>query len=106
MVPNNTGDSPAPVVSIITPAYHAERYIEHTLEAAVMHTFADVGLYIVDDGSTDQMFEIAERYVARDSRIVASRQANREGASSPEKSVSLDPRRMDCRRPRAKQPPA
>ena len=78
MVPNNTGDSPAPVVSIITPAYNAARYIEHTLESAAMQTFAGFGLFIADDG----------------------------GACSPEKSVSLDPRRMDCRRPDAKQPPA
>lgn len=82
MVLNNTGDSPAPAVSIITPAYNAARYIEHTLESAVRQTFGDFELLIVDDGSTDQTLEIAERYAARDSRIVVSRQSNRGIASA------------------------
>jgi len=82
MALNNTGDSPAPVVSIITPAYNAARYIEHTLESAVRQTFADFELLIVDDGSTDQTLEIAERYAARDPRILVSRQTNRGIASA------------------------
>ena len=77
MALNSTGGSPAPVVSIITPAYNAARYIEHTLESAVRQTFGDFELLIVDDGSTDQTLEVAERYAARDPRVKVSRQANR-----------------------------
>lgn len=82
MALNSNGDSPAPVVSVITPAYNAARYVEHTLESAVRQTFADFELLLVDDGSTDQTREIAERYARRDPRIVVMCQANRGIASA------------------------
>lgn len=82
MLLNNSANARAPVVSIITPAYNAARYIEHTLESAVRQTFGDFELLIVDDGSTDQTLEIANRYAARDSRVLVSRQSNRGIASA------------------------
>jgi GT2 family glycosyltransferase len=66
-----------PVVSIVTPAYNAARYIEHTLQAAIGQTFADFELLIVDDGSTDETAAIAGRYAANDARIRVIRQNNR-----------------------------
>jgi GT2 family glycosyltransferase len=66
-----------PVVSVITPAYNAARYIEHTLESAIRQTFTDFELLIVDDGSTDHTREIAERYAAGDPRVRVIHQANR-----------------------------
>ena len=82
MALNSNRDSPAPVVSVITPAYNAARYVEHTLESVVRQTFADFELLIVDDGSTDQTREIAERYARRDPRIIVMCQTNRGIASA------------------------
>jgi glycosyltransferase involved in cell wall biosynthesis len=82
MLLNNSGDSRKPLVSIITPAFNAGQYIEHTLESAVRQTFGNFELLIVDDGSTDNTFEIASRYAARDPRILVSRQSNRGIASA------------------------
>jgi glycosyltransferase involved in cell wall biosynthesis len=75
MVPSIS--APAPVVSIITPAFNAERYIEHTLESALRQTFPEFELLVADDGSTDGTAEIARRYAERDARFRVLRQPNR-----------------------------
>jgi hypothetical protein len=41
-------------VSIITPVYNAERYIERCIRSALSQTYTDWEMLIVDDGSTDQ----------------------------------------------------
>src|SRR5918993_768175 len=75
-----SSSSPAsgpPIVSIITPAYNAAQYIEHTLESALRQTFPSFELLIVDDGSSDDTGDIARRYAVRDHRIQVLRQPNR-----------------------------
>jgi GT2 family glycosyltransferase len=67
----------SPLVSIVTPAYNAGPYIQHTLESAIRQTVTDFELLVVDDGSTDRTREIAESYAAHDSRIRVVRQPNR-----------------------------
>jgi glycosyltransferase involved in cell wall biosynthesis len=77
MGPGSNRHHSTPLVSVITPAYNAARYIEHTLESAIRQTFTDFELLIVDDGSTDQTRAIAERYAARDPRVQVIHQVNR-----------------------------
>jgi glycosyltransferase involved in cell wall biosynthesis len=66
----------APEISIVVPAYNAERYLERTLDSVCAQKFASWELIVVDDGSTDQTLAIAQRYAARDARITARHQAN------------------------------
>src|SRR5215204_3939930 len=73
----SSAGSSVPIVSIITPAYNAAEYIEHTLESALRQTFPAFELLIVDDGSSDGTGDIAGRYAARDQRIQVLRQTNR-----------------------------
>ena len=73
----SSSSPPAPVVSVITPAYNAERYIEHTLESALRQTFREFELLVVDDGSTDGTAAIAQRYAEKDARFRVLRQTNR-----------------------------
>ena len=57
----------APVVSVIMPAYNAEKTIVRAVESVLSQDFADFELLVVDDGSRDQT---AERVAAvNDSRI-------------------------------------
>ena len=59
--------SDAPLVTIITPAYNAERYIDACIGSALAQTFGSFEQIIVDDGSTDTT---AERVTAwRDPRL-------------------------------------
>lgn len=61
--------SSQPLVSIITPAYNAERFLLETVESALGQTFSDFELLIADDGSTDSTLRLAADLAARDPRI-------------------------------------
>lgn len=62
-------DLKEPLVSIITPAYNAERFIGETIESVLKQTYPHWEMIIVDDKSTDRTVEIVESYVKQDSRI-------------------------------------
>ena len=63
-------------VSIIIPAYNAERYLAQTLESVLAQTFTGWELVIMDDGSGDGTKAIAEAYAAKDRRISVAHQQN------------------------------
>jgi glycosyltransferase involved in cell wall biosynthesis len=52
-----------PLVSIIIPAYNAERTVAETIQSAIAQTWARKEIVVVDDGSTDRTAEIVERFV-------------------------------------------
>jgi len=58
-----------PEVSIVMPAYNAEKYISEAIESVRGQDFADWELIIVDDASTDNTLKIIEYYAKGDARI-------------------------------------
>jgi glycosyltransferase involved in cell wall biosynthesis len=58
-----------PSVSIITPAYNAERYLAETVDSVLGQSFADFELLVVDDGSTDGTATLASGLARQDRRI-------------------------------------
>jgi len=68
--------SHTPRISIIIPAYNAEKYLALTLESVLAQTRDDWELIIVDDGSTDGTCAVAKTYAGRDPRIRLVHQAN------------------------------
>jgi glycosyltransferase involved in cell wall biosynthesis len=59
----------APLVSVIVPAYQAERFIRETLESALAQDYAPVEIIVVDDGSDDGTAQIAASLPVRLVRI-------------------------------------
>lgn len=57
------------LISIIMPAYNAEKYIENTIMSVVKQTYKNWELVIVNDGSTDNTHVICEKMQKEDSRI-------------------------------------
>ncbi len=47
-----------PTISIVIPAYNAEKTIVETIESARQQTFADFELIVIDDGSSDDTAEL------------------------------------------------
>jgi glycosyltransferase involved in cell wall biosynthesis len=63
-------------VSVLMPAYNAERHIAASIESVLAQTHAAFELLVIDDGSKDKTFEIARSYAARDPRVKAITQPN------------------------------
>jgi glycosyltransferase involved in cell wall biosynthesis len=53
---------PDPLVSVIVPAYNAERFLGEAIESVLDQTYAPVETIVVDDGSTDRTAEVARGY--------------------------------------------
>lgn len=52
----------APTVSVIVPAYDAERYLAQALESILAQTWRPLEVVVADDGSRDRTQEIAASY--------------------------------------------
>ena len=57
------------MISIITPAYNAEKFIAETIDSVLNQTYHDWELLIIDDCSTDKTCSVIERYIRADQRI-------------------------------------
>ncbi len=66
----------SPKVSIIIPAYNAEKTIARMLDAVRAQTFENYEVIVIDDGSMDGTRNILEEYAHLDSRIRVFHQEN------------------------------
>jgi glycosyltransferase involved in cell wall biosynthesis len=57
------------MISVIMPAYNAEKFIAEAIESILNQTYRDFEFIIVDDGSSDRTLEIINEYAQRDGRI-------------------------------------
>ena len=56
-------------VSIIVPAYNAEKTIGRCVESVLNQTYTDLELIVMDDGSRDSTGAILDAYAAKDARL-------------------------------------
>lgn len=57
------------LVSVITPVYNCEKYIEDTIESVISQTYNNWEMILIDDLSRDKSCEIIKKYCEKDSRI-------------------------------------
>jgi glycosyltransferase involved in cell wall biosynthesis len=69
-----------PLVSILIPAYNAEKWIVDTLRSAVAQTWEPKEIIVVDDGSKDRTLEVARQFESAEVRVVT--QANQGAAAA------------------------
>jgi glycosyltransferase involved in cell wall biosynthesis len=65
-----------PLISIVVPAYNAERFLAATLQSIAAQTESRWECVVVDDGSSDATAAIAERFAAADDRFRVCRRPN------------------------------
>lgn len=64
-----------PIVSVVIPAYNAERFIRRSLESVLRQTYSHIEILVSDDGSTDGTANVVKSY--EDPRVHYSYQPNR-----------------------------
>jgi len=62
-----------PCISVLMPVYNGERFLREAIESILNQTFTDFEFIIVDDGSTDNTWQILQGYAASEPRIVLVR---------------------------------
>lgn len=65
-----------PKISILTPVYNAENYIENAINSVLEQSFTDWEMLCVDDESTDNSLLILKEYQKKDERIKVFSQKN------------------------------
>ncbi len=58
-----------PLVSILIPMYNREDLIKETLESALLQTYRNIEIIVVDNCSTDNSFLVVQEYQKKDPRI-------------------------------------
>ncbi len=65
-----------PLISVIIPAYNAEKFIGITLDSVSTQTYKNIEILVVDDGSKDRTVDIVQQRALEDERITLLRQKN------------------------------
>jgi len=75
------------LVSILIPAYNAEKWLGDTIRSALSQTWSNKEIIIVDDGSTDNTLGIAKTFEGRNVKVITQRNTGACGARN--KALSL-----------------
>lgn len=70
------------MISIITPVYNVQPYIERCLSSILNQNYSDWEWVLVDDGSADKSLEILREYAAQDNRIRVFTQQKNQGPAA------------------------
>ena len=58
-----------PFISVIIPIFNAEKYLSKCLNSIIHQTIENIEIICVNDGSTDNSFNILNKYSKKDDRI-------------------------------------
>lgn len=78
-----------PQVSIIVPAYNAQKTIARCLDSVLNQTFTDFELIVMDDGSKDETPAILDEYAGKDPRIHVVHKMNSGVSDTRNKALDL-----------------
>jgi glycosyltransferase involved in cell wall biosynthesis len=57
------------LVSIIVPCYNQAQYLDEALQSVIFQSYTNWECIIIDDGSTDHVCEIANKWIKKDARF-------------------------------------
>jgi O-antigen/teichoic acid export membrane protein/glycosyltransferase involved in cell wall biosynthesis len=76
-----------PLVSILIPAYNTQDWIAQTIQSALAQTWPRTEIIVVDDGSKDQTFAIAQQFESQGVKVIT--QKNQGASAARNKAFSL-----------------
>ena len=75
------------LVSIIVPIFNVDKYLEKCIKSIINQTYRNLEIILINDGSTDNSYQICKKYSEQDSRIVLIDKQN--GGSASAKNYGL-----------------
>ncbi len=69
------------LVSVVMPVYNAEMYMEAALADILGQTYSNIEVICIDDASTDNSWEILEKYASLDKRLQIYQNVRNSGAA-------------------------
>lgn len=75
-------------ISVIVPVWNAHDYLTRCVESIMAQTYQNLEILLVDDGSTDDSFEICKSFAEKDPRIKVFHKEN--GGQSSARNYALD----------------
>lgn len=82
------------LISVIIPAYNAEKYIVNCIESVAAQTYQHLEIIVVNDGSTDLTGQLLDEIAKKDTRIKVIHQKN-QGVSAA-RNTGLSQAKGDC----------
>ena len=70
-------DIEMPKVSIILPVYNVGKYLRQSLDSLINQTLENIEIICIDDGSTDESYDILEEYKSKDTRVKVIHKSNK-----------------------------
>ncbi len=74
--------TPLPLISVIIPVYNAAGFLGRAVESAQNQSYPNLEILIIDDCSTDDTLDVANRFAKSDSRIRVFQQQQNGGPSA------------------------
>ena len=65
-----------PLVSVIIPVYNAEKCLSECIKTVLAQTYMNIEVLLIDDGSTDNSFEVCKGFERSDKRVHVIHQKN------------------------------
>lgn len=78
-----------PLISIITPVYNAEKYLDECIQSVVNQTYKNIELILINDGSKDRSLEICNKWANIDNRVVVIDKPNGGVATARNKGLEI-----------------
>lgn len=77
------------MVSVIIPVYNGAEFLEACIRSVMEQTYRNLEIIVIDDGSKDDSYAIAERLAGEDSRIRLARQENTGVSAARNRGISM-----------------
>lgn len=59
-----------PLLSVVIPVYNVQDCLRQALDSVTNQSYKNMEIIIINDGSTDNSYEICKEYASRDKRII------------------------------------
>lgn len=76
-------------ISVIIPVYNTAEYVKDALASITCQSFSDIEIILIDDGSTDNSYQVIQSIADQDDRIRVIRQENKGQSEARNLGISL-----------------